>query len=204
MSPRNGSSRSRIWKPLSLQRTSSPLSTPVPRSTASSGRRARPADRRTPAAARVHGRAREREGVRAARRPAHRPADRGRDRRQGPLGPGLRERLAADGVTLLTPDGKRTDANLGRERALASTRLVMESVFANVKGQADAARAAPRPNTRRARRPDRAANPRAHDRDAAQQPRWTTATSSRRLRRPLNHIKPLGTAPRHDGSRHTG
>ena len=27
MSPRNGSSRSRIWKPLSLQRTSSPLST---------------------------------------------------------------------------------------------------------------------------------------------------------------------------------
>jgi hypothetical protein len=43
--------------------------------------------------------------------------------------------LAADGVTLLTPDTTRTVANLGRERALASTRLVIESVFANPKGQ---------------------------------------------------------------------
>ena len=44
-------------------------------------------------------------------------------------------RLAADGTTLLTPDKTRTAANLGRERALASTRLVIESVFANLKGQ---------------------------------------------------------------------
>jgi len=36
---------------------------------------------------------------------------------------------------LLTPDKTRTAANAGRERALASTRLVIESVFANLKGQ---------------------------------------------------------------------
>ena len=46
-----------------------------------------------------------------------------------------RERLAADGIRLLTPDKTRTAANLGRERALASSRLVIESVFANLKGQ---------------------------------------------------------------------
>jgi hypothetical protein len=45
------------------------------------------------------------------------------------------KRLAAAGTRLLTPDKTRTDANLGRERALASTRLVIESVFANLKGQ---------------------------------------------------------------------
>jgi hypothetical protein len=44
-------------------------------------------------------------------------------------------RLAASGTTLLTPDKTRTAANLGRERALASTRLVIESVFANLKEQ---------------------------------------------------------------------
>src|SRR5262245_26241583 len=45
------------------------------------------------------------------------------------------ERLAADGIRLLTPQRTRTAANAGRERALASTRLVIESVFANLKGQ---------------------------------------------------------------------
>jgi len=44
-------------------------------------------------------------------------------------------RLAANGMTLLTPNKTRTAANLGRERALASTRLVIESVFSNVKQQ---------------------------------------------------------------------
>jgi IS5 family transposase len=44
-------------------------------------------------------------------------------------------RLAAGGTTLLTPDKTRTAANLDRERALASTRLVIESVFSNLKGQ---------------------------------------------------------------------
>jgi hypothetical protein len=43
--------------------------------------------------------------------------------------------LAASGTALLTPDKTRTAANLGRERALASTRLVIESVFSNLKEQ---------------------------------------------------------------------
>ena len=37
--------------------------------------------------------------------------------------------------SLLTPDRTRTTTNIGRERALASTRLVIEGVFANLKGQ---------------------------------------------------------------------
>jgi hypothetical protein len=54
---------------------------------------------------------------------------------KGLWGRGYQARLAADEVRLLTPDRTRTAANLGRERALASTRLVIESVFANLKGQ---------------------------------------------------------------------
>jgi hypothetical protein len=45
------------------------------------------------------------------------------------------ERLAADGVRLLTPHRARSAANHRREQALASTRLVIESVFSNLKGQ---------------------------------------------------------------------
>ena len=44
-------------------------------------------------------------------------------------------RLAASGTTLLTPDKTRTEANQRREHALASTRLVIESVFSNLKEQ---------------------------------------------------------------------
>jgi Transposase DDE domain len=44
-------------------------------------------------------------------------------------------RLAALGTELLTPAKTRNAANLSRERALASTRLVIESVFANLKQQ---------------------------------------------------------------------
>jgi len=44
-------------------------------------------------------------------------------------------RLAATGTTLLTPDQTRTAANERREHALASTRLVIESVFSNLKEQ---------------------------------------------------------------------
>ena len=44
-------------------------------------------------------------------------------------------RLAAAGTTLLTPTKTRNASNIGRERALASTRLVIESVFANLKEQ---------------------------------------------------------------------
>jgi IS5 family transposase len=54
---------------------------------------------------------------------------------KGLWGRGYRKRLAASGVTLLTPDRVRTTANLARERALAALRLTIESVFANLKGQ---------------------------------------------------------------------
>ena len=54
---------------------------------------------------------------------------------KGLWGRGYRERLAAHDVTLLTPERTRTAANEGRARALASLRLVIESVFANLKGQ---------------------------------------------------------------------
>jgi IS5 family transposase len=54
---------------------------------------------------------------------------------KGLWGRGYQQRLAADAVTLLTPEKSRTLANAGRERALAATRLVIESVFANLKGQ---------------------------------------------------------------------
>jgi Transposase DDE domain len=54
---------------------------------------------------------------------------------KGFWGRDYQQRLAAEGVTLLTPEKTRTLANLGRERALASTRLVIESVFSNLKEQ---------------------------------------------------------------------
>jgi hypothetical protein len=54
---------------------------------------------------------------------------------KGLWGRGYRERLAADGVRLLTPDRSRSADNFGRERTLASLRLAIESVFANLKGQ---------------------------------------------------------------------
>src|SRR6266566_3478273 len=54
---------------------------------------------------------------------------------KGLWGRGYQTRLAADQTRLLTPDRTRTAANIGRERALASLRLVIESVFSNLKGQ---------------------------------------------------------------------
>jgi hypothetical protein len=54
---------------------------------------------------------------------------------KGLWGRGYQARLAADQIRLLTPDRTRTAANTGRERALASLRLVIESVFSNLKGQ---------------------------------------------------------------------
>jgi hypothetical protein len=54
---------------------------------------------------------------------------------KGLWGRAYQQRLSAGGTTLLTPDKSRTTANLGRERALASTRLVIESVFSNLKEQ---------------------------------------------------------------------
>ena len=44
---------------------------------------------------------------------------------KGLWGRAYRERLAADSVTLITPDKAPTATNIGRERALASTRLAV-------------------------------------------------------------------------------
>jgi hypothetical protein len=57
----------------------------------------------------------------------------------------------------------------------------------------DAARAPPRSHTSRAGRANRPAHPRPHHRHPAQHPRRAPRARSRRLRRPLNHIKPLVT-----------
>ena len=54
---------------------------------------------------------------------------------KGLWGRAYRERLAAAGIELLTPAKERTAANEPRERRLASTRLAIESVFFNLKGQ---------------------------------------------------------------------
>ncbi|MEX2646508.1 MAG: IS982 family transposase [Gaiellaceae bacterium] len=54
---------------------------------------------------------------------------------KGFWGRGYRTRLAADNVALLTPAKQRTAANEAGERRLAATRLAIESVFANLKGQ---------------------------------------------------------------------
>lgn len=54
---------------------------------------------------------------------------------KGLWGRGYRDRLAASGVELLTPAKERTPGNEPYERRLASVRLAIESVFANLKGQ---------------------------------------------------------------------
>jgi hypothetical protein len=54
---------------------------------------------------------------------------------KGFWGSAYERRLAADDVALLTPAKQRTNENEQRERQLASIRLVIESVFANLKGQ---------------------------------------------------------------------
>src|SRR5438874_1203513 len=51
---------------------------------------------------------------------------------KGFWGRAYQQRLAAAGTQLVTPDKTRTAANLAREQALASTRLVIESVFSNL------------------------------------------------------------------------
>jgi hypothetical protein len=54
---------------------------------------------------------------------------------KGLWGAAYQARLASCGTTLATPAKERTTANEGRERLLASSRLVIESLFANLKGQ---------------------------------------------------------------------
>jgi hypothetical protein len=54
---------------------------------------------------------------------------------KGLWGRAYSERMACNGVELRTPARERTASNRARERALASQRLVIESVFANLKEQ---------------------------------------------------------------------
>jgi Transposase DDE domain len=54
---------------------------------------------------------------------------------KGLWGVAYRTRLASGGTALVTAAKERTSTNERRERALASSRLVIESVFANLKGQ---------------------------------------------------------------------
>lgn len=59
---------------------------------------------------------------------------------KGLRGRAYNERMRAGEVSLLTPVRERTAANRTRERALASARLVIESVFSNLKEQMRLAR----------------------------------------------------------------
>jgi hypothetical protein len=59
---------------------------------------------------------------------------------KGLWGRAYHERMLCSEVELLTPARERTAANHARERALASTRLVIESVFSNLKEQMRLAR----------------------------------------------------------------
>jgi hypothetical protein len=54
---------------------------------------------------------------------------------KGLWGTAYGQRLAAEGVELITPAKERSGANEARERRLASIRLAIESVFSNLKGQ---------------------------------------------------------------------
>ena len=54
---------------------------------------------------------------------------------KGLWGRAYNERMVCSGVGLVTPSRQRTAANHAREHALASARLVIESVFANLKEQ---------------------------------------------------------------------
>lgn len=54
---------------------------------------------------------------------------------KGLWGRAYSERMSCAEVELVTPARERTAANRARERSLASTRLVIESVFANLKEQ---------------------------------------------------------------------
>jgi hypothetical protein len=54
---------------------------------------------------------------------------------KGLWGSAYHARLVSCGATLLTPSRERTPANARRQRTLAARRLVIESVFANLKSQ---------------------------------------------------------------------
>src|SRR5579875_2139099 len=154
----------------------------------------RAAHRQPRAAARLHDRARKREGVRATRRLAHGHSRRDRDRRQGLLGPRLRP----------TPRRERHDAAHARQDAHSRQRTPRARARIHPAGNrkrllqpetTNAARTPPRPHTSRPCRANRATHPRPHTRDAAQHDQRPPSTRPRRLRRPLNHINPLAVYP---------
>ena len=59
---------------------------------------------------------------------------------KGLWGRAYNERMTCNGIELLTPSREHTARNHSRERTLASTRLVIESVFSNLKEQMRLAR----------------------------------------------------------------
>ena len=103
-------------------------------------------------------------------------------------GRGYQQRLAADGITLLTPDKTRRQR---RPRTRPRLNPARDRKRLRQPQRPDVTRTTPRQNTRRPRRPHRATHPRAHPRHPAQHPHRPPPTRTRRLRRPLNHIKPL-------------
>ena len=108
---------------------------------------------------------------------------------KGLWGRAYRERLASTGTELFTPAKERTAANEARERRLASTRLAIESVFFNLKGQMPLEQHLAKTPAGLARA-DRTASARPDARDAAQHPRRPAGTRPRCVRRPLIHVKP--------------
>src|SRR5262249_706793 len=100
------------------------------------------------------------------------------------------------GTTLLTPNKTRTAANLGRERALASTRLVIESLFANLKGQMRLEHHLPPTPTRPAVPPPPPNLPPTPPTPPPTPPRHPAPPppSPARLRRPVSPTKPLAAA----------
>src|SRR5581483_8669144 len=150
------------------------------------------AQRPSRAAAWLHARRRERARVRGVARFEQRARARQRDRwRQRLLGPCVcgqppsqRDRAAHSGA--------RAHRRQHCPRAAARLHPTDDRERLREPQRPDAARATPRQNPRRARRPHRPTTARAHPRHPAQHDRRPTSPQPRRLRRPLNHIKPLG------------
>jgi hypothetical protein len=101
------------------------------------------------------------------------------------------ERLAAEGIRLLIPHRQRTASNAGRKRALASTRLVIESVFANLKGQMRLERHLAKTPAGLAVRIAQRILALTLGMLLNKHPRPSSRARSRRLRRPLIHLRPL-------------
>ncbi len=111
-------------------------------------------------------------------------------RGQGLLGPQLR-RPPGRGRHHPAHPGQEPHRRQPRPRAGASLDAPRHRERRLEPERTDASRASPRPHTSRARRPHRTTDPRPHPRHAPQQTQRPPGTRTGRLRRPLNHIKPL-------------